>query len=499
MATTPPVKLDTFSYTPLSGSEHDQPGRSDGEVERRGGSAGEEGEEEAEIGFRQGATRLGDDDDEGLAWQSTRKQKRPKWAGQLAWFVVGVVAGVSVLSAVRSTLSSPTVSPSSSALEPADLSSTTNVARPNLTDDEFALAVRIHYNEENDLNARPPILPPDCPIPVVYSDEASADIVVYNSDSHRGLEGEELAERRTARPWQKFAIWGIESAPNRKVLERHFDSVRDGKRNETYDYEMTYRLNSTVPATYSYGYFNYANPPVPWSEKRRDKVAASFISNCHPKNARTRILDELTSLLPGKMDNFGSCHRNAEADDVLKEMGHFEDVGQHTKWNTKITMINYYLFSVAFENSNDYDYVTEKYFQALERGSVPLVFGAPAYRSRFFPAPNAAIDVADYLPDNYTLPSRSDSNEPTVLSDEAKEGLARLAKRLEYLSSDEGRAEYEAMLSWKEDDGWKRDETNPLGKIVRMSTSTWAQDCKLAGVHRRQEWAASGFIDPDPA
>jgi len=143
--------------------------------------------------------------------------------------------------------------------------------------------------------------------------------------------------------------------------------------------------------------------------------------------------------------------------------------------------------------------VTEKYYQALERGSVPLVFGAPSYSSRFFPSPNAGIDIASYLPSNYTAPSRSDSKAPEELSEEAKAGLRRLAERLEFLSSEEGKEEYEEMLEWKKDGKWIEDPDNPLGKIMRLSTSQWDQDCRLAGVYRGEDWAKSNYLDSDPS
>ncbi|GAA5903798.1 uncharacterized protein JCM6883_001989 [Sporobolomyces salmoneus] len=469
------VRLSTFAYAPLDPSSHS----------------------DLEQGKREHDTRVsiedeGDDDggggvEEELVWNSQlehqRKiRKRGFWWRQIGLFVVGAVVGACLLSIASRIFDTNERISSTTPTKSSDSSSSS-------TDDNFDFIanppVRIHYREDPELNSRSPLLPPSkCPIPVVYTtDEDSADIVVFNSDSHAVLEADEMREARRTKPWQKLAIWGVESASNREMLERHFDKLREGKRNETYDYEMTYRLNSTVPATYSYSYFNYANTPVPYSEKRQDKIAASFISNCRPKNARTRILDELTKLLPGKIDNFGSCHNNANADDTLREIGHYEDVGNHNNWNTKITMINYYKFSVAFENSNDYDYVTEKYFQSLERGSVPLVFGAPNYRERFFPSPNAAIDVADYLPLNYTLPSRSDDKQPEELSEEALAGLQKLADRLEYLSSEEGREEYESMLDWKKSDDWKEDN-NPLGKIVKLATSEFEQDCKLAKVFR---------------
>ncbi|GAA5948381.1 hypothetical protein JCM21900_002695, partial [Sporobolomyces salmonicolor] len=147
-------------------------------------------------------------------------------------------------------------------------------------------------------------------------------------------------------------------------------------------------------------------------------------------------------------------------------------------------------------NSNDLDYTTEKYFQALERGSVPLVFGSPAFAARFLPAPNAAIDVAAYLPANYTARSTTASEEPGALSPAARAGLARLARRLEHLASDAGRDEYDAMLAWKADGRWRADGANPLGKIVRMAASEYGQDCKLAGVYRGEEWARSGWVEP---
>jgi hypothetical protein len=108
-------------------------------------------------------------------------------------------------------------------------------------------------------------------------------------------------------------------------------------------------LNSTVPATYSYSYFNYSNPPLPIDEKRSDRIAAAFITNCQPKNARSLVLDELVSLMPGKVDSFGNCHNNAAIDATLQELGIYDDVGAHTKWNEKITLISRYRFTVAFE------------------------------------------------------------------------------------------------------------------------------------------------------
>ncbi|MQL93495.1 hypothetical protein Taro_026137 [Colocasia esculenta] len=43
----------------------------------------------------------------------------------------------------------------------------------------------------------------------------------------------------------------------------------------------------------------------------------------------------------------------------------------------KVETLKRYKFSLAFENSNEEDYVTEKFFQSLVAGAVPVVVGAP--------------------------------------------------------------------------------------------------------------------------
>lgn len=56
--------------------------------------------------------------------------------------------------------------------------------------------------------------------------------------------------------------------------------------------------------------------------------------------------------MPGKIDSFGSCHNNADIDSTLQELGIYDDVGTHTKWNEKITLISRYRFTLAFEVSS---------------------------------------------------------------------------------------------------------------------------------------------------
>jgi len=75
--------------------------------------------------------------------------------------------------------------------------------------------------------------------------------------------------------------------------------VREGKQSETLDGSMTYFLEGVAPAVYAYDYFNFNNAPLRWEDKRQDKIAAVFVTNCNPKNGRNIITQEVSpSLVP---------------------------------------------------------------------------------------------------------------------------------------------------------------------------------------------------------
>ncbi|MEO8669082.1 MAG: glycosyltransferase family 10, partial [Bauldia sp.] len=67
------------------------------------------------------------------------------------------------------------------------------------------------------------------------------------------------------------------------------------------------------------------------------------------------------------------------------------DLGQATKR----TMLSRYKFTLAIENSIAPDYVTEKFFDPLLAGSVPVYRGAPNVRD-FSPGPKSYIDASDF-------------------------------------------------------------------------------------------------------
>jgi hypothetical protein len=109
-----------------------------------------------------------------------------------------------------------------------------------------------------------------------------------------------------------------------------------------------------------------------------------------------------------RMDSYGKCLNNSKLPD---------DSG----WRTKFDTIARYKLT-AFENSISTDYVTEKFFDALIAGSVPVYRGAP--------------NIGDFAP-----------GEDCFIDASQLSGPRELAEYLWYV--DQHKARYERYLLWK--------------------------------------------------
>ncbi|CAL5385865.1 unnamed protein product [Camellia sinensis] len=140
-----------------------------------------------------------------------------------------------------------------------------------------------------------------------------------------------------------------------------------------YNIVMTTSLSSDVPV----GYFSWSEYDItaPLQPKTEKALAAAFISNCGARNFRLQALEALEEA-DIKIDSYGSCHRNR--DEAVE----------------KVKTLKHYKFSLAFENSDEEDYVTEKYFQPLVAGSVPVVVGAPNIQD-FAPSPSSFLHIRE--------------------------------------------------------------------------------------------------------
>ncbi|KHN37512.1 Glycoprotein 3-alpha-L-fucosyltransferase A [Glycine soja] len=144
-------------------------------------------------------------------------------------------------------------------------------------------------------------------------------------------------------------------------------------RRRGYNIVMTTSLSSDVPV----GYFSWAEYDImaPVQPKTEAALAAAFISNCGARNMRLQALEALEKSNI-KIDSYGGCHRNRD--------GRVD----------KVEALKHYKFSLAFENSNEEDYVTEKFFQSLVAGTIPVVVGAPNIQD-FAPSPGSILHIKE--------------------------------------------------------------------------------------------------------
>jgi glycoprotein 3-alpha-L-fucosyltransferase len=141
------------------------------------------------------------------------------------------------------------------------------------------------------------------------------------------------------------ATFGIAPDPSVEGILRSMESSQyysknsiDVARGRGYKIVITISLSSDVPVGYSSWAEYDVVAPVP--PKTEEALAAAFISNRGTRNFRMQALEMLENL-DVKIDSYGGCHRNR---------------------GDKVDTLKRYRFSLAFENSNEEDYVTEKFF-----------------------------------------------------------------------------------------------------------------------------------------
>jgi len=258
----------------------------------------------------------------------------------------------------------------------------------------------------------------ECPVPWAWTeDESESDIIVMNVLDNLG-EIMRIEDYHYDKTRQKLLLMSMESTSNYNVMLT---------KKKYFNYMIDYRLDSDVPIPYSYGFFDFSKQPIPTKQKGLGGrgLAAVFISNCSARNKRLEYLKELMSYT--KIDSFGMCAHNSEV---------FEEDEESNAWNTKMNTIRKYKFTLAFENSDDRDYVTEKFFQPLEAGSVPVFYGTS--------------NIADFAPPHSFIDARDFAS--------AKE----LAEYLEFL--DQNDREYEEYLAWKK----KSDFGDNLNHLIEI-------------------------------
>lgn len=242
-------------------------------------------------------------------------------------------------------------------------------------------------------------LPTGCRLTTDVRQVANAAAVVFHIPSLN-----ELPARKPE--GQLWVAWSME-------CEVNYSQLRDPRYMRRFDLTMTYRLDADVVTPYTSYYGDVAN--LAWAlrtclaPKTRDKLASLFISSGMNRSGRIEYAEELMRYLD--VHSYGKVLRN-------RQMG-----SPDRNRPTKLDIIAGYKFDLAFENACAEDYVTEKFFDPLVVGSVPVYLGAP--------------NVEAFTPGDRCFINTSDFHNPR-----------ELAEYLMHLDHDD--AAYAAYFAWKE-------------------------------------------------
>ena len=143
---------------------------------------------------------------------------------------------------------------------------------------------------------------------------------------------------------------------------------------------MTYMASSDISTPY--GLYVKRRTPLeqPWTTGNKSLLVLWYVSHCVPH--RTKYMLQLRKYLP--LDVYGKCGQRDPC---------------HKKKSCVEALVKKYKFYLAFENTICTDYVTEKFWNALKRGMVPIAMGTSVANYEQLAPPNSFLHV-----DNFTSP-----------------------------------------------------------------------------------------------
>jgi hypothetical protein len=214
-----------------------------------------------------------------------------------------------------------------------------------------------------------------CEFTVDPGRQSDADIVVFHLPTLRKT-------RLPGRPaGQRWAAWWMESAA-------YYPCVDDPEFMASFDITISHRCDSTI-------WYPYFGPPTAaaMSNQPRPKTEPSPVAylQSSPANRSGRIQYVAALMKRVKIDSYGSILRNREE----SAAGRPRAGGNAQGREAMLRLISRYKFTIAFENALEPDYVSDKFFDPLIAGSVPIYRGAPNVAD-FAPAPGCYIDAADF-------------------------------------------------------------------------------------------------------
>jgi len=185
-------------------------------------------------------------------------------------------------------------------------------------------------------------------------------------------------------PAQSLIVMSMESSVN-------YPCLSNSETMDQFDIKATYRMDSDVPLPYLMPeHILYFSRPIVWGQ---ENSVVFLQGNCGSKSGREDVVTKLIELSQNrswKVESRGACLNNA---------------APFPRGLDKKDGLKKYKFALTFENSLDDYYVTEKVWDALAAGSLPIYHGAPEILD-YVPSPDSIIDyrqlktpeaLADYL------------------------------------------------------------------------------------------------------
>ncbi|KAM9315373.1 4-galactosyl-N-acetylglucosaminide 3-alpha-L-fucosyltransferase 9 [Gastrophryne carolinensis] len=188
-------------------------------------------------------------------------------------------------------------------------------------------------------------------------------VLIHHRDISWDLANLPIQERP---PFQKWIWMNLESpthTPQKSGIEHLFNLT------------LTYRRDSDIQVPY--GFMVVSTQPFEFEVPSKDKLVCWVVSNWNPDHVRVKYYNELSKYI--EILTFGQAF------------------GEYLSDKSLIPTISTCKFYLSFENSIHKDYITEKLYNALLAGSVPIVLGPPRENYENYIPADSFIHVEDFL------------------------------------------------------------------------------------------------------
>ena len=216
-----------------------------------------------------------------------------------------------------------------------------------------------------------------CNITYNVYDIGKSDLVIFHAaDMRRFVSRIELQQIQTYRcPSQRMAFLSLESPQSVPI---NSIDIPDG----FFNWTITFKTDSDFHFPYgSYARLSSAENPPPLSDYAAGKSKLVMWAVSHCGTIRERYVKKLLNYI--NVDIYGNCSSIYEQNNQCSRSSYCEDIFKP------------YKFTLAFENGVCTDYITEKFWVALQRNSVPVVLARDYYSGDVVP-PGSFISVQDF-------------------------------------------------------------------------------------------------------